>query len=164
MSNYQEHFRPDAAHNNGQHYIESSIRLASPGKLRLMVIERAIETAGRLSALWRSSDYELGQPGSNEQSIQLMDLLNELLSGVAGGSSDEESKLCQQVSDLYVFLLKHLVVAESKSDASSVDEIKIVLEAEAETWRAVVAQESTAAMDKPSQGPSPSSGGLNFSA
>jgi flagellar protein FliS len=122
---------------NGQQYLEAAVRTASPARLRLMLIERAVEVARSLAVRWRSG-HDLG---TNELSLKLLDLFTELLSGVTGGASGAESQICRQVSDLYVFLTQHLVEAESNSCATSIDEIQIVLETEAETWRSVCYQE-----------------------
>ena len=96
------------------------------------------------SALWIRSRASSGREteGSNSHSIKLLDLITELLAGIQGGNSDEEKKICGQVADLYVFLAKHLVSAEANSDFGAIDELKLVLEAETETWRAVCAQET----------------------
>ncbi len=119
-------------------YLEATVLSASPARLRLMLLERSTETAAMLSASWRSKETK----GSNEHSVRLLDLLTELLSGVKGGKSKQEQEICSRVADLYVFLAKHLVTAEAYSDFGAIDEIKLVLEAETETWRAVCAQES----------------------
>ena len=136
MSTIESSLRSDRT-SNGQQYLEAAVRTASPAKLRLMLIERAVEVAGSLVVRWRSG-HDLG---TNELSLKLLDILTELLSGVTGGASGAESQICRQVSDLYVFLTQHLVEAESKSCATSIDEIRIVLETEAETWRSVCARE-----------------------
>lgn len=139
-------------------YLDNLIDAASPARLRLMLIEKAIDVSGCLADVWRKGE----QLGANEHSIKLLDLLNELLSGV-NGSGDADEELCVKVADLYVFLAKHLVAAEPASDAASIDEIKTVLAAEAETWRAVCAQES-GQMQPQAEKPLSSAEGLNFEA
>ena len=121
----------------GNQYLEGAVLSASPARLRLMLLERSTETAAKLSTSWRNQQTE----GPNEHSVRLLDLLTELLSGVKGGQSKEEQEICGRVADLYVFLAKHLVTAEIYSDYAAIDDIKLVLEAETETWRAVCAQE-----------------------
>lgn len=172
MNDNPSNFRPQGSASGSQQYLDANIRMASPAKMRLMLLERSVEVARMLSANWRSKE----STGANELSLQLMELLGELLSGVAGGSNEAENKLCLQVADLYVFLLQHLVVAEQHSDFGAIDEMQIVLEAETETWRSVVAQELSARAGATIGGPAPvpamasgqagqpSSGGLNFSA
>lgn len=163
MSTNPGNFRPRSAA-GGQSYMDSAIRTASPAKLRLMLLDRSVEVAQKLSNQWRAGE----QMGPNEHSLSLLELLGELLSGIAGSEDPEEAKLCHQVSDLYVFLTKHLVIAEDHSDADAVDEIRLVLEAEAETWRSVCAQEMTRGAghttNPVSSGDAPATTGLNFSA
>ncbi len=174
MNDNPSNFRPQGSVDGSQQYLDASIRTASPAKMRLMLLERSVEVARMLAATWRSGESQ----GANEQSLQLMELISELLSGIAGGSNEAENKLCLQVADLYVFLLQHLVLAEQNSDSGAIDEMQIVLEAETETWRSVVAQELSAKAGGASNSPAPVppmpsgqpssaqpvSGGLNFSA
>jgi flagellar protein FliS len=125
-----------------------------------MLIERASGVADSLAGSWRAKT----DAGANEHSIKLLDLLNELLRGVVGGETAKENEVCHKVADLYVFLSQHLIAAESTSDANSIDEIKTVLEIEAETWRAVCAQELTTTKNSSADAAAAASGGLNFEA
>lgn len=127
-----------------------------------MLIERAVEVSGTLAGLWRDKK----SLGSNEQSLKLLDLLNELLSGVTGGPNEGETRLCLKVADLYVFLIQHLVAAEEISDSLSIDDIRIVLETEADTWRAVCLNEVSAlpANRQSAMSTESASAGLNFEA
>ena len=139
----------------GNQYLESTVMSASPARLRLLLLERSVETAARLQASWEAGE----STGSNEHSVKLLDLLTELLSGVRGGETDAEKDICKRVADLYVFLAKHLVAAEQYSDHQAIGEIKLVLEAETDTWRAVCAQESGTSNESPLP---PQSTGLNL--
>jgi flagellar protein FliS len=105
-----------------------------------MLLERSVEVASLVADLWRKKE----QLGSNQHSLKLLDLLNELLSGVVGGTNEAENEVCHKVSDLYIFLTQHLIAAEQDSDAQAIDEIRTVLEVEVETWRAVCAHEAPA--------------------
>jgi flagellar protein FliS len=160
MTTNPDHFRRCDPVVGGEQYLEAAIRTASPARLRLMLIERAIEVSSRLAEVWRNGET----PGSNEHSLKLLELLSELLSGVVGGKSDGENAICQKVADLYVFLSQHLIAAESSSDAGSIDEIRIVLAAEAETWRAVCAQEVATPATAASHAVSPRAGGFSCEA
>ena len=144
----------------GQQYLESAIQTASPARLRLMLIERAVAVCDCLAESWKSeSDL-----GCNEHSLKLLEIFGELLAGVVCGKTKQEQDVCSKVADLYVFLTQHLVAAESNSDVASVEEIKTVLEVEAETWRAVCLQDlQRDPASAPSMTPSPS-GGLNLEA
>lgn len=115
-------------------YLDSMIASASPARLRLMLIEKGVEVARHLSSIWRETP---GKRGTNEHSLKLFELLSELLSGV----TDKNVEVCRTVADMYVFLCQHLIGAEENGDATMIDEIRLVLETEAETWRMVCAQE-----------------------
>ncbi len=141
-SGYSPH-RPkmsSSGHRNARdEYLENAVRAASPARIRLMLIDRAIEVCNVLAIKYRESDC---LKGPNEQSIQLLDILGELLGGVANNKND----LCVQVSDLYVFLCQELVRAESTADADKIESIRDVLRIDSETWRAVCASEQPAAI------------------
>lgn len=135
-------------------YLESAIASASPARLRMMLIEKGVEVARHLAGLWRETP---GMRGTNEHSLKLLELLSELLSGV----TDQEVEVCRTVADMYVFLCQHLITAEENGDATMIDEIRLVLETEAETWRMVCAQEAGTSTTK-TRAADVLSGGLNL--
>lgn len=137
---------------SGSAYMETSVASATPARMRLMLIDRAVETASLLIESWQTKKTA----GPNPHSIKLLDLINELLDGVKGSKIDSENELCGRIADLYIFLAKHLVLAEQVSDHTAISEIKLVLELEAETWRAVCAQETGVATDRLSLPPATS--------
>ncbi len=120
-----------------------------------MLIERAAEIAGGLAVSWsRGASTEASQA-----SLRLLEILTELLDGItAQGDLD----LNRRVADLYVFLIQHLLAAESAADAATAGEIETVLRIEAETWRAVCARQ--AGMAPGTAVGNPSSGGFNLQA
>lgn len=124
---------------SGDAYLESMVKTASPARLRLMLIERAVEVSRHLANHWKTQP---GKRGTNEYSLKLLELLSELLSGVTDSSVD----VCRTVADLYVFLCQHLIAAEANGDSTMIDEIRLVLETEAETWRMVCAREGDKAI------------------
>lgn len=144
--------RPDhaATDQRGRRYLQGTVGTASPAKLRLMLIERAAEISGGLAASWATGP----STEASQASLRLLEILTELLDGItAQGDLD----LSRRVADLYVFLVQHLLAAESAADAATAREIETVLRIEAETWRAVCAREGamapgTAAVDHPSGG------------
>ncbi len=111
-------------------YLETMVRTAPPQRLRLMLIERGVGLCHTIAERWKVKKPELGY---DEQSLHLRDILTELLSGI--GKSDLPVALT--VSDLYVFLSKHLTDAELMGDYTMIEEIGLVLQTEAETWRIV---------------------------
>ncbi len=130
MLSYQAY--PSNDDSSAFRYLESAVRTAPPAKLRLMLIERAVGLCQAIAHRWRAAKPDVG---CDEQTLLLRDIMTELLSGV--GKSDLPVAI--QVSDLYVFLSKHLTSAELMCDVTMIDEIQTVLETEAETWRIVCA-------------------------
>lgn len=124
---------PDSSVEN---YLESAVRTAPPARLRLMLIERAVGLCQAISASWTAAPTNRKW---DERSLQLSDILTELLSGV--GRTD--ISVAKKVADLYVFLIQHLNKSVESGDATMIDEICVVLETEAETWRMVCAQSPT---------------------
>ena len=149
----QERYPPASGTSSpGHHYLRATIETASPPRLRLMLIERAVEVAAGLAMEWRAGR----ETGANAMSLRLLDLLTELLRGVQGGTT-AENRLGSQVADLYVFLIQHLLTAEQNSDPNAIDEIRLVLETEAETWRLVCAQATSLLENDPRRSkPTPS--------
>lgn len=135
-------------------YAAASVHSASPARLRLLLINRGVELAQ-----WIANDWEQNpRPGSNEQTLKLLEIFAELLSGITGGNTDAETKLCGQVADLYVFMMQHLTAAESTADVAAIRQIAEVLAVEQETWTQVCAA-------TPENAPVATGGaGLNFTA
>jgi flagellar protein FliS len=118
---------------SASNYLESLVQSAPPARLRLMLIEKAIGLCHLIVDRWKETPQPALWDGPN---IQLTDILTELLSGVSRG----DTSVAKQVADLYVFLIQHQNKAVESADGSMIDEIRIVLETEAETWRMVCAQ------------------------
>lgn len=152
----------DSAARSAESYLQATVATASPARLRLMLIERSIEVAARLADRWRhgANENESGR-GGDELVLRLFELLNELLSGVTGHG---EVGLNRQVADLYVFLIQHLLQAETRRDPAAVDEIRTVLQVEAETWRLVCAREAGAPRPHADLRGGAAVGGLNVEA
>jgi flagellar protein FliS len=117
-------------------YLESLIQSASPARLRLLLIEKAVGLCDLLSGQWQDSPESASWDGP---SIQLADILTELLSGVSQGNTP----VAKKVADLYVFLIQHQNKAVEAGDATMIAEIRKVLDTEAETWRMVCAQSAS---------------------
>lgn len=139
----------------GNAYLQASVQSASPARLRLMLINRALEITNSLGQKW-SQDAESPDDG---EVLRLLDILCELLSGVTGSSDPSENEACHKVADLYVFLTRHLLEAEENRNPSGMEQIAEVLRVESETWQLVCADEDL------SRTPTQSTGsGLSFSA
>ena len=142
---------PDrSADATAERYLRQRVDSASPGELRLMLLERGVELADLLATQWSIH----GPDAARDRSLQLTDVLTELLGGVTGGRDPVEQDTCRKVADLYVFLLQHHAQAEAIGDATAASEIAAVLRVEAETWRLAVTRSVSSA-----GGPMPPAGG-----
>ena len=79
-----------------------------------------------------------------------------------GSKQGDGEEICKQVSDLYVFLLKNLLAAEQEGEIALIEEIRAVLQVEAETCRLACANEVSAALSHFGTGSGAS--GLNLEA
>lgn len=124
-----------------ERYLESLVFTAPPQKLRLLMIEKAIQqTAAAVRSLEEDDSLKFGNA-----TLQLRELLGELLSGVHRGSGELGAKVC----DLYLFLLNRLNVGERERAAAPFRDIDRVLQEERETWRQVCDQLAQAAGPAP---------------
>jgi flagellar protein FliS len=149
-----------------QRYLENLVKTASPARLRLLLIERAIEVADWLAktpiatdAPIANGDKEGSTPASQgfakspqmlreEQTLRLRDLLGALLDGV----TEKDSDVAKQVSDLYVFLIQAVGKAEAAGDPHSWQQIASILRIEQETW-AEVCTAQCRGLASPASGP-----------
>ncbi len=99
---------------------------ASPAKLRLMLIERGVGLVSMIKDARRKNPDVL----VDQWTIRLRDILGGLLQGVSRNAGD----LAKQVSDLYVFLIQELTVAEQEPGVERIESIGRILEIERETW------------------------------
>lgn len=109
-------------------YLEQEVLSASPAKLRWLLIDKAAKLSQIVGELWNSGERDLG----DQWALRLREILNELLSGV-----QSDTPVAQQVCDLYIFQLKLLTEAELGRDFAKLDQLRGILEIEAETWRLV---------------------------
>ncbi len=129
---------------NADQYLAQSVLNASPARLRLMLIERGQQLAESLAATPKDA---VDPSAFAEWTLHLREILGELLSGVSIGETD----VARKVSDLYVFLLQHLSLAEAHHDPMKWATIAEVLGIERETWQAVCQQQ----VPRPSLTPAP---------
>lgn len=121
---------------SSRQYLEAQVFTATPQKLRLMLIDGAIQFAGETVAAWERDDREKGL----EALIRTRQIIAELLSGIRV----EESDLTRKVASVYLFLMRRLTEAQADRRSDFVAEVISVLEIERETWRLVCEKLPTA--------------------
>lgn len=112
--------------NASEQYLQTTVMTASPAKLRLMLIERGVGLVSMIKDARRKNPDVL----VDQWTIRLRDILGELLQGVSRNAGD----LAKQVSDLYVFLIQELTLAEQEPGIERIESIGRILEIERETW------------------------------
>ena len=118
-------------------YFESQVYTASPQRLRLMIIDGALQYAHRASKHWQEGRiYEGG-----EAVIGCQRIVTELLRSMRPEIAPE---LVANVSAVYNFVFRSLIEAGLKRDEAKLNDAIAVLEIERETWRQVCERLGTA--------------------
>jgi flagellar protein FliS len=111
-------------------YFESQIFTATPQRLRLMLIDGALQYARKATMHWEQGrNYEAG-----EAIIGCQRIVTELLRGLR---ADVAPDLVANVAALYNFVFRSLIEAGLKRDPNKLGDAVRVLEIDRETWRQV---------------------------
>jgi len=116
-------------------FLLQEVESASPAKLRFLLIRKALGLCQACAGMWEDKRY-------NEAAawmIRVRDILGELLDGV----TDRSNPAAANVVDLYIYLLKTVLVAEQSHDLAALKTVIEVLEIELETWNSFVRIESS---------------------
>jgi flagellar secretion chaperone FliS len=107
-------------------FLRQEVESASPAKLRWLLIQKAYGLSIVVRDLWsKDKAFE-----AKQWVIRIQDIFTELLEGIV----DPKHPLAGQQSDLYVFLSKLLILAESHCDLEAMQNISDVLEIEKDSW------------------------------
>jgi flagellar protein FliS len=113
-------------------YLETQINTATPQRLRLMLIERALRRTRVAQDAFRE-----GRIGDGKAAIgHCRDIVSELIAGI----SPEGSPLAGQILGVYMYLLTTLVESQFTHDIQRLADVIRVLEEERVTWQAVCDQ------------------------
>jgi flagellar protein FliS len=126
-------------------YFENQVFTATPQRLRLMLIDGALQFARRASQHWQAGRlYEGG-----EALIGCQRIVTEVLRGLR---PEIASDLVSNVAAVYDFVFRALVDAGIKRDQAKLNEAISILQIERETWRQVCEQLGSS-LDAPRQNP-----------
>jgi flagellar protein FliS len=117
-----------------EQYLQTTVLTASPAKLRSLLLDRAVGLIQVISAEREKTPDRL----VDQWTLRLRDILGELLSGI----TRQSGPLAVQVSDLYVFLLQQLTLAEQEPGIERIESIGKILKIEQETWQLVCAEQA----------------------
>lgn len=124
-------------------YLRTKVMTASPGELRLMLIDGAIRFTEQARSGLEARDYEAVYVGVTRAQNIIMELINSL-------RPEHDETLCARLSGLYTFLYRRLIEASTQRDQGIIDEVLGLLRYERETWMQLLerlAQENRSAAD-----------------
>ena len=107
-------------------FLRQEVESATPAKLRYLLLQKAPGLTEIVRDQWQK-----GQVSEARQwVIRIQDILGELLEGIV----DPKHELAKQQSDLVIFLLKLVVLADQTQDLQALNSVREILEIEKDTW------------------------------
>lgn len=119
-------------------YLKSAVMTATPEKLQLMLYDGAIRFGRQAREALTARNFEL----SCEKLLRAQQIVTALQDGLR---PEVNPQLCKQMSDLYQFIYGRLVAANTRHDATALDEALQILEHQRETWRMLMEKTREAA-------------------
>ena len=114
-------------------FLRQEVESASPARLRWLLLQKAHGLSIHVRDLWLQGNSEDAQ----QWLILVQDIFTELLAGIV----DPKHELAKQQSDLYIFLIKLLVVSGKTHDVQALENLTEILEIEKDTWEMLVRRE-----------------------
>lgn len=112
--------------NASQVYQEQQVFTASPQELVLMLYNAGIRFAKMAKAKIEERDFET----AHRHLIRVQDILSELEAGL-----NREVEIAAQLGDLYDFMKRHAIAANTKKDPQMIEEILSLFEELRTTWK-----------------------------
>jgi flagellar secretion chaperone FliS len=115
-------------------FLLQEVESASPAKLRFLLIRKAAGLCQECAEMWEQKRFAEAAGWM----IRVREILGELLDGV----TDPSNPTAASISDLYVYLLKTVLVAEQTHNVKALVTVREILEIEMETWDTFVRNEN----------------------
>ena len=107
-------------------FLRQEVESATPAKLRWLLLQKAHGLTEIVRDQWQK-----GQVSESRQwVIRIQEIFGELLDGIV----DPKHELAKQQSDLIIFLLKLVVLADQTQDLQALNSVREILEIEKDTW------------------------------
>ncbi len=110
-------------------YLESQLMMATPQKLRLLLIEGALRFARKTLEQWEAGETE----PAFESLLRCRRVVTELL----GSIRPEQTAAARKIADVYLYLFRALTEAQMHGDADKLRDVIRVLEIDRDTWQEV---------------------------
>ncbi len=125
-----------------EEYLTTEVMTAAPQKLQLMLLDAAILLCNRAKLHWANGQREQ----AFDSLVHCQRIITQLISGLA---PNLESPLVRQVSAVYSFIYRTLIIATTQRDEAKLNEAVRILEFERETWKLVCDRLGTRRLDAP---------------
>ncbi|MGM0607122.1 MAG: flagellar export chaperone FliS [Candidatus Muiribacteriota bacterium] len=122
--------------NKFNHYRETQIKTASPGKLLLMLYEGAIRFLSLAQKGFESEPVDIEKIHKNI--IKVQNILTELIVTL---NHEKGGEIANNLKELYSFMKKQLIEANTKKEKKPCIEVKELLMELKEAWKEVVLKE-----------------------
>ena len=125
-------------------FLRQEVESASPAKLRWLLLQRAHGLSISVRDLWLQGNAD----EAKQWAILIQDILTELLEGIV----DPRHELAKQQSDLFIFLIKMMVLSNQTQDVQTLESLTEILQIEKDTWEMLARREvSGSASFQPNQ-------------
>lgn len=108
-------------------YLEARVMTSSPEQLHLMVVDHAIQFAGRARVALETQDFGT----SHEALNRCRDLVIELINGL---HPTRWADLTERLKELFSFVLRNLAKADSQHNSQSLDDALEILKIHRSNW------------------------------
>jgi len=108
-------------------YLLTSVNTATPQKLRLLLIDAALQSANRAREYWRQ--------GRDDRAVVALVHAQNVVSEILTSIDRSTGELALRVAAIYDFVFHALVRASAERDEKGLQDAVGILETERETWR-----------------------------
>ena len=114
-------------------FLRQEVESASPAKLRWLLLQKAHGLTISVQDLWLQ--------GNADEAKQWVILIQEILTELLEGIVDPRHELAKQQSDLFIFLIKILVLSDQTQDVQTLESLTEILQIEKDTWEMLARRE-----------------------
>ena len=107
-------------------FLRQEVESASPAKLRWLLLQKAHGLTISVRDLWLQ--------GNADEAKQWVILIQEILTELLEGIVDPRHELAKQQSDLFIFLIKILVLSGQTQDVQTLESLTEILHIEKDSW------------------------------
>lgn len=114
-------------------FLRQEVESASPAKLRWLLLQKAHGLTISVRDLWLQ--------GNADEAKQWVILIQEIFTELLEGIVDPRHELAKQQSDLFIFLIKILVLSGQTQDVQTLESLTEILQIEKDTWEMLALRE-----------------------